>query len=195
MSDELSPRERIMASLYRIQQAEEAHRVLCESLLGEVDPETIEGEMAEVGSRPSQEFRFPIEVTGIMAENLLMEWLDEHGRGLRKPGTFVSVRSCRKEYEGKTFFGILLGDLPIGMSLRHDDVTGLLQISLGHGNPAIFVPSLGKIFFGCGSFWGPIKSPDDVREITDDEIKNIWYMKAIREQLGETETETEGDDA
>ena len=87
----------------------------------------------------------------------------------------------------ENLFGIFLGDLPISLGVSYDDETGLLHAKVGHGNPAIFVPAIGKIIFGCGSWWGPIKTPEDVGEITDDDIQNLWYMKAINAQLAEAE--------
>jgi len=180
--EKLSPRELLKASLARLRQVEEEHRALCERL---ADSEGLDGmaeDLIEIGRLPPSKLKYPIEITDVRGSGLL-EWLEENRLNWRKPGTFVSVRPCGDEYEGKTYFGILIGDLPISVGISYDDETGQLHVCAGHGNPAIFVPALGKLIFGCGSFWGPIKDPEQVRKITDDEIQNLWYMKAIKAQL------------
>ena len=47
-------------------------------------------------------------------------------------------------------------------------------------NPAIYVPELRKIVFGCESWWGEIQSPDEIKDITDDDISNVWYVKLVK---------------
>ena len=59
-----------------------------------------------------------------------------------------------------------------------------LRLHFVHYNPAIFVPSLKKIIFGCESWWGEIKTLEEFTEITKDEIANspaILLMKAMFE--------------
>ncbi|MHC4647570.1 MAG: hypothetical protein ACYTBJ_18980 [Planctomycetota bacterium] len=94
-------------------------------------------------------------------------------------GSYVSIRPCAKEHEGKTFLGILLGDLPVGFVVVYRPSTKKLTV-VGKDNPAIFVPDLGKIVFGCESWWGPIKSPEQLREITKEDINNVWYVQALK---------------
>ena len=54
----------------------------------------------------------------------------------------------------------------------------LLTIKLERpGNPAIFVPELGKIIFGMESWWGRIKSEEELKDITDGDIENVWHVK------------------
>lgn len=31
---------------------------------------------------------------------------------------------------------------------------------------------------GCGSWWGPVESEKDLEDITDNDIDNVWYVKA-----------------
>jgi hypothetical protein len=47
-------------------------------------------------------------------------------------------------------------------------------------NPAIYVPELRKIIFGCGSWWSEIESPDEIKDITDDDIENCWYVRLAK---------------
>jgi hypothetical protein len=48
-------------------------------------------------------------------------------------------------------------------------------------NPAIFVFDLKKIVYGAESWWGMVESEDDLRDITDSTIDNVWYVKAMKE--------------
>ena len=78
---------------------------------------------------------------------------------------------------------LLLGDLPIGafISFHHDDQK--LHIS-PLCNPAIFVPELKKIIYGCESWWGEIESPEDFKEITSEDINNLWYVQLLKVMTG-----------
>lgn len=94
-------------------------------------------------------------------------------------GTPVKVRPCGEEYGNKTYFGVLIGHLPLSISCSVDKKENLL---IGHSyyNPAIFVPELKKIIYGCGSWWGEIKSEEELKKyISDDTIKNVWYAKML----------------
>lgn len=98
-------------------------------------------------------------------------------------GTPVKVRPCDEKYNGKTYFGILIGDIPlqIGASIDKD---GTLNIKRQMYNPAIFVPEISEIIYGCGSWWGEIESEEDLNIlITEETINNVWYMKLLR-QIG-----------
>jgi hypothetical protein len=116
---------------------------------------------------------FPWVVTGV-------DWT--HFKALRPPlfetVGWVKVRPCGKEYGGKTYLGWLLGDLALmpGASLRPD---GTLELLSG-GNPAIFVPALCKVIYGAESWWATVESPDDLRDITDATLDNVWYVQALR---------------
>jgi hypothetical protein len=103
-----------------------------------------------------------------------------------KCGDWVKVRPCDDEYKCKTYLGIMLGDMTISLQASaYPNVDGgdVLEI-LPHKNSAMYVPDLKKIVWGCGSWWGKINSPDDLREISDADINNIWYVKCLKE-LGE----------
>jgi len=98
----------------------------------------------------------------------------------QKPGTFVSIRPAD---EAKTYLGIYIGDLPVWNDFHYNIPTERVVVS-SHLNPAIFVPDLARVVYGCESFWGEIKDEHDLREITDEDIENVWYVKALK-QLSE----------
>jgi hypothetical protein len=91
---------------------------------------------------------------------------------------WVAVRPCSDDAEGKTFLGYLLGDLAqsASVSLTRD---GTLNIGFGAHNPAMFVPDLGRVVMGYESWWSQIKTEADLRQITDADITNVWYVKAL----------------
>lgn len=52
-------------------------------------------------------------------------------------------------------------------------------------NPAIWVPELEKVVWGDSSWWGPIEKKEDAeRLITDADIQNVWYVKALKRLEG-----------
>ena len=94
-------------------------------------------------------------------------------------GTPVKVRPCAEKYGNKTYFGILIGDVALSVGASIDDSRNL-TIKRQMYNPGIFVPELKEIIYGCGSWWGEIESEDELNKlITDDTIKNVWYMKML----------------
>lgn len=97
-----------------------------------------------------------------------------------KIGKFASIRPCGEEYKDKTYLGLYLGDLPIGNYVSYNPETKELDVSF-HCNPAIFVFELKKIIYGCESWWGIIKSEEDLKKITNTDIDNVWYVKALKE--------------
>lgn len=94
-------------------------------------------------------------------------------------GCLCEIRPCGEEYEGKTYVGFYLGDLPIAITSSYDKNTGYLKNSTMN-NPAIFVPELKKIVYGCESWWREIESPEDFKEISDGDIENTWYVKLLK---------------
>jgi hypothetical protein len=99
--------------------------------------------------------------------------------GKTKRGDWVAVRPCGEEYGDKTYLGIYLGDLPLGIQLyaERDHTLSVLT----HQNPAMYVPDLKEIIWGCGSWWHKIDKPEQLEEITDKDISNVWYVKALKE--------------
>lgn len=101
-----------------------------------------------------------------------------------KCGDLVSIRPCGKEYDNKTYLGFYLGDIALSSMAEIKDNEVVTNFSLH--NPAIFVPELKKVIFGAESWWGKIKSEEDFRKISDEDIKNTWYVKALQ-QISESE--------
>ena len=100
-----------------------------------------------------------------------------------KVGRLVGIRPVNEQYDGKTFLGIYLGDLPVQNIVALHKEEAVLVVS-PHMNPAIFVPELDKIIYGYESWWGEIKSEEELHQITDEDIQNVWYVRALK-QLGE----------
>lgn len=118
---------------------------------------------------------------------IVKEIIFEEGETLRteslsgkRCGDMVAIRPCAEEYENETFLGVLIGDisLSIGATLDEDDV---LTIRRQRYNPAIFIPERNAVVYGCGSWWGKIESEDQLKNISDQDIENIWYVKALRQ--------------
>lgn len=102
-----------------------------------------------------------------------------------KTGDLVAVRPCGEKYEKKTYLGFYLGDLPKAIWPTFNSKDGVLSIGT-MSNPAMFVPELGEIIWGCGSWWHKVKSEKELREITDKDINDTWYVK-LAHQLQEKE--------
>lgn len=103
-----------------------------------------------------------------------------------KTGDFVAVRPCGEEYGGKTYLGIFIGDFPIQSMVSFSVESKTLNIST-HNNPAMFVPLLNKIIYGCGSWWHVIKGEKDLEQITDEDINNTWYVKMAKQMMEQSE--------
>ncbi len=97
---------------------------------------------------------------------------------VRDTGRFVKIRPCADEFENKTFLGIMIGDAALSSSISIKDEE--IVCSWSFYNPAILIPELGKIVYGCGSWWGLVESEDDLKSITDLDIENVWYVKAMK---------------
>jgi hypothetical protein len=48
-------------------------------------------------------------------------------------------------------------------------------------NPAIYVFETKEIVYGCESWWSPLESLDDLSDISDEDIDNVWYVKLLKE--------------
>lgn len=142
----------------------------------------------------SRYIEFPISVNNIIVDE---EKLDG---GLYKSivGNFVKVRPCGDEYKGKTFIGIMLGEMPMCVHASYDEDDRDLHIGT-ISNPAIFVPALKRVVFGCESWWERIKNEDIESEvvkhpITDDAIQNQWYVQ-MAQLLSKAVADTKGKEA
>lgn len=134
----------------------------------------------------SRYIEYPLTIQGIQ-NNFTKDGM----RSLYECGGLVKISPCGEEYGNKTYLGILLGDLPIGASIsfHHDDQK--LHI-IPFTNPAIFVPELKKIIYGCESWWGEIESPEDFKEITSEDINNVWYVQLLKAMTAKDGKQPEG---
>lgn len=134
---------------------------------------------AEVLSRPSMpRLEYPVEITAIDFDD---------GETLRSSGKkWVSVRPCSDEHGGRTYLGVMLGDMALGLSCTRNRETGILHVMKSFHNPAMYVPDLHEVIYGCGSWWAEIESPEDLKRITDADIENVWYVRALRDLGGDS---------
>lgn len=122
----------------------------------------------------SRYIEYPITISKIENKEISFDGLGH------ECGTLVKIRPCAEEYQNKTFMGIYLGDLPMGISSSYNEETQILT-NRAFSNPAIFVPELKKIIFGAESWWSEIKAGDDVSDITDEDINNQWYVQMMKD--------------
>ena len=123
---------------------------------------------------------YPIAVKEVKTEAL------EYNQGfMHKMGALVKVRPCGEEYHNKTYLGFYIGEMPTQIYQSYNPETNVLTIKKDR-NPAIFIPELKKIVFGYESWWGEIKSKEELKDITDDDMANVWYVKLLK-QGGEDE--------
>ena len=108
----------------------------------------------------------------------------------REPGIFVFIRPCGDQYESKTYLGIYIGDASVR---GYDDDTGELNEKPYHHNPCIWVPDLKEYIFGFESWWGEIKDEKQLRQITDDDIENVWYVRALKELTTDHDNQEQDD--
>lgn len=99
-------------------------------------------------------------------------------------GQFVRVRPCAKEYENKTFVGLYLGDLPRSVSGNIEE--DVFKIKCSMTNPFIYIFETNTFVWGASSWWGNISKPEDLNEISCEDIDNVWYMRLIKENLTPT---------
>ena len=131
----------------------------------------------------SKFIEYPLTIKGIDNAEI-----DTSGLG-HTCGTLCEISPCGKEYEGKSYIGIYLGDLPIAISTSYHRETGILE-NRTMNNPAIFVPELKTIIYGCESWWREIESIEDFKGISKDDIENTWYVKLLKIMGGNEDNET-----
>lgn len=73
--------------------------------------------------------------------------------------------------------GFLLGDIALGSSIKL--VEDKIQLNWSGHNPAIFVPDLSEIIYGYNSWWSLIENEGELKEITNEDISNVWYVKLL----------------
>lgn len=130
----------------------------------------------------ARRIKFPIEISGVdFGVDIGVKKTTIFARGEAPPGTFVAIQSCREEHGKKTYLGLLIGYVPTDYCAELDPLTKRLKFRLFGDNPAIFVFDLGEVVLGLESWWGPIESEAHLRQITKDDIENVWYMKALKQ--------------
>lgn len=92
-------------------------------------------------------------------------------------GAWVKIRVVDSD---KTHLGVYLGDFTSGFggAFTKDHK---LALHWSMGNPAIYVPDLKRIVRGYESWWGVVETPDDLKEITDADINDVWYVRALKD--------------
>jgi len=128
----------------------------------------------------------------IIVDKITIRENEPYSQGWRKDsiGQFVAIRPVQKDFGNKTYLGIYLGELTImGPEILYNSDENELKVSRGYGNPAIYVFDLKRIIFGYESWWGVIKDEDDMRKITDADINDIWYVKALKQLASEDNNE------
>lgn len=122
------------------------------------------------------DIKYPLQIKGVV----FRKFRDSSPFNHVKPGNLVAIRPVADEYGQKTYLGFYIGDMPVQHLYEFEKETQLLHI-IPTGNPAIFVFDLGKVIYGYESWWGEIKDENQLREITDKDIENIWYVKALKQ--------------
>jgi hypothetical protein len=122
--------------------------------------------------------KLPIEVASLKNEPLYRD-CNNPSSWDAKCGSLVQVRPCGDKYKDKTYLGILLGNFPLENIIIYNRESKELKIE-AFNNPAIFVPELKEIIWGCGSWWGEIDSEEELRQITDADIQDVWYVKLLK---------------
>lgn len=102
-------------------------------------------------------------------------------------GDLVKVRPCASRYGGKTYLGILIGEAAMGVHADYQEQPKQLDIAFCSYNPVIFIPELKKLVYGMESWWSRIKSKDDLKDITDGDIQNVWYVQILKNMPEEDE--------
>jgi hypothetical protein len=96
-------------------------------------------------------------------------------------GEFVAVRLVNEEHEGKTYFGIILGDMHACVDVRVSPDKDTAQISSFLNIPAIFVPELKQIIYGAECWWRLIATEDQLSSITDADLDR--WSELVRDQI------------
>jgi len=90
---------------------------------------------------------------------------------------YVAVRPVSDK---KTYLGIYLGDVTVSGGSMYNIPKSEIFVSF-RMNPMIFIPDLMKVVLGMESWWSEIEKPEDLKQITDADIQNVWYVKALKE--------------
>lgn len=94
---------------------------------------------------------------------------------------WVAIRPCAEDCKGQTYLGLYIGDLATGVTFRANSEMGVMSVCPAWHNPAIWVFDLNRLVFGMESWWGRIKTPEDMKQITNQDIENTWYVQALKD--------------
>lgn len=94
-----------------------------------------------------------------------------------KVGTWVAIRPAG---DTRTYLGVYLGDLTLDVQAVYHKVRKTLTLQ-PFTNPTFFVPGKDQLFWGYGSWWRPLNSAEDLKDITDAAIDDVWYVRALKE--------------
>lgn len=115
----------------------------------------------------------------LMEANELKDLAHPENNALKqRTGSLVKIKPCGEKYGNKTYLGFYIGDIALGSYITVTE--GKIQLNFGHHNPAIYVPELKEVIYGCASWWSEITSEEDLKDITDNDIENVWYVKMLR---------------
>lgn len=119
---------------------------------------------------------YPVTINGIHHEEVDVVMPDLFNSNTK----WVAVRPVGKKYVNNTYLGVFIGEIATSVSCRLNR-DGILSIGHAGHNPAIYVPDLHEIIFGMASWWKELKSPEDLKKITNSDIENTWYVRAMKE--------------
>jgi hypothetical protein len=187
-----TPKERLQEIRESIDMLEKEQRAIYAASLKSPEQDKVcEDYIAKMlGGGPLPKFQFPIEVHGLTSDGKVVQ-----DGMFSKTGAWVAIRPCDEACKGQTYLGLLLGDIALSFGIRFNRRDGILCVSPSFHNPAVFVFDLGKIVFGCESWWGPIKGPDDLKQIANKDIDNVWYVQALKAMAGKPAQPTEGSES
>lgn len=130
----------------------------------------------------SRYLTFPLTVKGIDIEPMAIP-------AAGKRAELVKVRLAGEDSE--THLGFLLHDIGSDVSVSYNRDTEILRV-MQYSTPPIFVPALGRIVYGCESWWSRIRSEEEFSDITDADIANQWYVQAWKAMTEEKEETKNG---
>jgi hypothetical protein len=123
--------------------------------------------------RIGEDIPYPIQVSKVSPKSkVTME--------LIPVGSWVAIRPVSDNVEKKTYLGVYLGSLPVKDAVTSYHMKTQELSFMVRDNPAIFVPDLNRVVYGYESWWGRLKEPGDLKQITDQDIQNVWYVKALQ---------------
>lgn len=103
-----------------------------------------------------------------------------------KIGSIVCVRPCDPAFEDKTYLGILVGEMPLQIGLQYVTEGKELRVYSAFSNPLIVIPEKSAVVYGYESWWREVDSPEDLADITDEQIMAQPYMAALASMVADS---------